>query len=163
MEILTIGHPLLSQKMKPVTDYGTALEKIAHDMMETMVFYEGIGLAANQVGYDQQILVIHEKLISEDKNFLVITNPVVELREGSLRREEGCLSVPGIYAEVTRPAQIQIRYQDISGKEQILEAESLLARVILHENDHLNGVLFVERLPKIKQKLLQPRLKKLSR
>ncbi|MBP7461305.1 MAG: peptide deformylase [Candidatus Delongbacteria bacterium] len=161
LNILTYGHPLLKKKLQPVEVFNPALEKAAQDMIETMMMYDGIGLAANQVGIDLQMLVIHEKLIDETKDFLIVINPELHTAEGSSRREEGCLSVPNIWSEVVRPQKIELSYQNLKGERIRIEAEDLLARVIQHEKDHLDGVLFVERLPKIKQTLLIPRLKRI--
>lgn len=162
LNILTYGHPLLKKKLLHVEVFNQALDKIARDMIETMMIYDGIGLAANQVGIDLQMLVIHEKLIDEKKDFLVVINPEIHVFEGSFKREEGCLSVPNVWSDVIRPQIIEVSYQNLQGKKFRIQANDLLARVFLHEKDHLDGILFVERLPKIKQTLLIPRLRKIN-
>jgi len=160
LDIKIIGNSILQKTLNPVTSFDENLKSIVDNMKESMVYNEGIGLAANQVGFDLRLFLIYEKLIDDSKDFLVMINPVIQASDGRSTFEEGCLSVPNVWADVVRPERIEVDYFDVNGKERKIQADGLLARVIQHENDHLNGVLFIERLPKLKQKMLYPKLRK---
>ena len=114
---------------------------------------KGIGLAAPQVGISKKIIVIDRSFGEKVDDIMVLINPEIVDREGSCSIEEGCLSVPGIYEDVVRPENIRVSYQDIDGNEYEMDAESMLARVIQHESDHLDGILFVDRLSTVKRTL----------
>ena len=153
--------------------------KFVEDMFDTMHKANGIGLAANQVGSRQRVLIVDvsdvfkekeesgklnsEEIPPEARAPLVIINPVIVQEEGEETLEEGCLSIPDVREEVTRAEAIQLRYKDLQMEDKELFADGLLARVILHEIDHLNGILFIDRLGKVKQKLLKGRLNKISK
>jgi len=136
---------ILKKKTKIVKTIDDEIKKIVRDMFETMYKYSGIGLAANQVGIDLSIVVIDLK----DKNIapMVLINPEIKFLDNKKKvLEEGCLSFPGYYDKVCRRNKIQVKFLDISGKEQKIVAEDLLSRVIQHEVDHLRGVLFIQRM-----------------
>ncbi len=162
LDISVVGDDILRKKSEIVTDFDEKLNKFVDDMIDTMIAYDGIGLAANQVGVDKRIFVIYYKLIDKTKDFLVLINPELTAFEGKYEYEEGCLSVPGIFENVIRPEKVEVKFQDIDGNEHKIEADGLLARVIQHENDHLDGILFIDRIPKTRLKLLQPQLKKIQ-
>lgn len=164
LPIYTFGQPVLRKKAKAVRDT-EGLAKFAEDMFETMRNANGIGLAANQVGSLQRVIVIDVSEMEEaqESEPLVLINPKVVNELGKSVLEEGCLSIPDVRDEVQRPEQITVRFHDVNLEEQEMEAEGLLARVILHEIDHLNGVLFIDRLSAIKRKLLRGRLNKIQR
>lgn len=149
MNILTLGHEVLRQKAQEVSQIEGHTVHLVQEMLETMRLGKGIGLAATQVGVLQRIFVVQ---LAEDIPRVFI-NPVLKgvSPEVSLY-EEGCLSIPGIYADVKRPEMISIDALDEKGKPHHLDADGLLARVIQHELDHLNGVLFIDHLSELKRK-----------
>ena len=179
LPIYVYNQPVLRKKAKPVRSVDGELIKFIEDMFETMHKASGIGLAANQVGSLQRVIVVDiseivkEKLESgeadaedffpEEGAPIVMINPVVLQEEGEFVMEEGCLSIPDIREEVKRAEAIQVKYKDLNMRDNELYADGLFARVILHEIDHLNGVLFIDRLGKVKQKLLKGRLNKIRR
>jgi len=157
---------MFKTKTKDVDHFDEMLRNLISDMFETMVFAEGIGLAANQVGQSISLLVvgdIKEDGVLKHKSKAYI-NPVIEdWEEETVDDNEGCLSVPELSEDITRPKAIQIRYYDENMKENREEVDGLLARVLQHEVDHLNGVLFFERLSPIKRTLIQNKLKKIKK
>lgn len=158
LEILTLPDPRLKKVAAEVTVFDEQLSQLASDMLETMYAAPGIGLAATQVDHHIRLVVID---VSEDKNQpLVMVNPVIIEKDGIQTHEEGCLSVPGIYAKVKRADQVTVRYQDLSGEIQGLSAEGLLAVCIQHELDHLKGVVFLDHLSALKRKLAMKKLEK---
>ena len=179
LPIYTYNQPVLRKKAKPVKSVDDEFVRFVEDMMETMHKANGIGLAANQVGSLQRVLVVDvsevlkekeesgdiasDEIPPEAKSPLVMINPVVLLEEGELVMEEGCLSIPDIREEVKRAEAIQVKYKDLKMQENELFADGLFARVIQHEIDHLNGILFVDRLGKMKQKLLKGRLNRIRK
>lgn len=174
LKINTYPDAVLKQKALPVTTFDAKLAQLAQDMLETMYDAPGVGLAANQVGVLQRILVIDvdyeidAKEGEEDpalrqyknKNPKVIVNPVIGKKAGSILFKEGCLSVPGFYEEVKRSKTLDLQYQDLKGQPQRLAAEGFLAVAIQHEIDHLNGLLFVDHLSPVKKSLIQGKVKK---
>lgn len=179
LPIYTYNQSVLRKKARPVKSVDDEVTRFVEDMIETMHKANGIGLAANQVGSLQRVLVVDvsealkEKEASgnaetdepppEARSPLVMINPVILLEEGELVMEEGCLSIPDIREEVKRPEAIQVKYKDLKMQDNELFADGLFARVIQHEIDHLNGILFIDRLGKMKQKLLKGRLNKIRR
>ena len=161
LPILRFPDERLRTVAKPVTVFDAALRRLTEDMAETMYEAPGIGLAATQVNVHQRVVVID---VSEDQSALqVFINPVIETATGMQTYEEGCLSVPGIYDKVDRPSDVRVRYQDLDGKEQVLETSDLLAICIQHEVDHLNGKVFVDHLSQLKQTRIKNKLAKQSR
>jgi len=141
--------------------FDAALRQLVADMAETMYEAPGIGLAATQVNVHQRVIVID---VSEDqKGLQAFINPVIESVNGMQTYEEGCLSVPGVYDKVDRPSDVRVRYQDLDGKEHVLETGELLAICIQHEIDHLNGKVFVDHLSQLKQTRIKNKLAKLAR
>ena len=148
----------------PAADAG--LVRLAEDMVETMRNANGIGLAANQVGILQRILVVDVGETSEELRGmqpLVMVNPVLLREDGVWSMEEGCLSIPEIREEVVRAEEITVRYKNLAFEDREITVEGLLGRVILHEIDHLDGVLFLDYLGTVKQKLLKGRLNKIRK
>jgi peptide deformylase len=141
LDIRRFGDPVLKTRASPVESFDGSLSDLAEAMLATMRKHEGVGLAANQVGRLKRILVA----AVEDEEF-VLVNPVVEESAGTTEKEpEGCLSIPGIQVEVDRPTAIRVSAQDASGTPLELEASGLLARILQHEIDHLDGVLILDR------------------
>lgn len=161
LPILRYPDPRLHKVAEPVSRFDDTLKRLAADMAETMYEAPGVGLAATQVNVHQRIVVID---ITEEKNgLLVLVNPEIVHSDGLQTREEGCLSVPGIYDKVSRPERVSVRYQDLNGQTQQFEAEDLLAVCVQHEIDHLNGKVFVQHLSQLKQARIKNKLAKQSR
>lgn len=141
MEIRTFGDPVLKSRALPVDKFDETLERLADDMLETMREHEGVGLAANQVGRLKRVLVA----ALEDEEY-VIVNPEIDVVGDETEKDiEGCLSIPEIQVEVERPVRVAVSGQDRAGAPVRLEAQGLLARILQHEIDHLNGVLILKR------------------
>ncbi len=165
LPIYTYDQTVLRKKAKPVRKTDEELVRFAADMFETMHNANGIGLAANQVGSLRRVIVIDVSELEETKGVkpLVLVNPEVVQGEGAVVMEEGCLSIPEIKEEVERPETVSVRYQDLDLRECTLDASGILARVVQHEIDHLNGVLFIDHLSALKRKMLRGRLNKIRR
>ncbi|MFA6468026.1 MAG: peptide deformylase [Bacteroidota bacterium] len=165
LPIYLYGNEILKKKAKHVSEVTDADIKLIQDMFETMHESNGIGLAANQIGELKQILVvdISDMEVGKGTKPLAIINPKILEEEGEWEMEEGCLSIPDIREKVTRAEKIRIRYNDVNLNEVELEADAMLARVILHEMDHLNGVLFTDHLSSTKRTLLRSKLKKIMK
>ncbi|BBL78926.1 peptide deformylase 1 [Rubrobacter xylanophilus] len=142
LEMRTFGDPVLKSRAAPVEGFDGSLALLAEQMFETMHEHEGVGLAANQVGRLKRIFVAEV-----DDRRLVVVNPVIEeVSEETATAEEGCLSIPGVRVEVERPVAVVLTGQDLDGAPLRIEAEGLLARVVQHETDHLNGILILDRV-----------------
>lgn len=165
MKILIYPNEILSTRAKPVTDLNAGIIKLVEDMFETMYKARGIGLAANQVGVLQQVVVMDIGQRGEDPKPapIVLINPVITASEGEICDVEGCLSVPDYSEKVKRAERIQVMAYDQKGKEIKIEADSLLARCIQHELDHLNGICFVERLSPLKKAFFRKKWSKLRK
>jgi len=160
-QIVEFPDPRLRTKALPVSTFDAALGRLAADMLETMYEAPGIGLAATQVDVHLQLLVLD---VSEEKNTpMVLVNPRIVERAGSQVYQEGCLSVPGIFADVERADRIRVEAQDVAGKPFVIEADGLLAVCIQHEMDHLAGKLFVDYLSPLKRELVRKKLEKQRR
>ncbi|MBB3226408.1 peptide deformylase [Luteibacter sp. Sphag1AF] len=164
MSVLTIiefPDPRLRTVAAPVTVFDADLKQFVDDMYETMYAANGVGLAATQVNVHQRVLVAD---MSDDRSgALVLINPEILEKDGSQVYQEGCLSFPGIYADVTRALSVKVRAQDVTGKEIVVDAEGPLAVCIQHEMDHLAGKVFVDHLSPLKRSLLLKRMEKQRR
>ncbi len=159
-EIVKYGHPALREKAEDVVDFDEAGE-ILKDMYETMKKNDGIGLAGNQIAVLKKLVVIDLTPSGEDVVMFLI-NPEITYRSKRTRAyEEGCLSIPGVYAKVERPAVITVRAYMPDGKRYTFNADGLLATALQHEIDHLNGVLFIDHLTEDERKKVQPKLDRL--
>ena len=153
--LIILPDPILRLVSKPIETFDGEVKKLADDMLETMYDAPGIGLAAIQIGVARRMLVLDVSKDGEDKKPLVFINPeVVASSDARSVYEEGCLSIPDYYAEVERPATITVRHLDRDGKEQMTEADGLLATCLQHEIDHLNGVLFIDHISKLKREMV---------
>ena len=153
--------PLLRKKSDNVEKIDNDLRKLLDDMLETMYEAPGIGLAGVQVGVLKRLIVIDIAKEDQKKNPLFLINPKITFKsENTSVYEEGCLSLPGHFAEIERPAKCHLKYLDYYGKERNLKADGLLATCIQHEIDHLNGILFIDYLSKIKKDMIIKKLKK---
>jgi peptide deformylase len=157
------GDPVLRLRANEVTEFDDSLRGLVEDMRETMAAYQGVGLAATQVGVPQRVFVVDVPVDEERRVAFALVNPVVERKSGSESGEEGCLSIPGIYEEVARASSIRVTGLDEHGRPFALDAEGYLARAIQHEIDHLDGVLFVDRLSLLKRQFLRRPLEALAR
>jgi peptide deformylase len=158
LPIICYPDPRLHTRAKKIEQVDNAIRRLAADMAETMYAAPGVGLAATQVDQHVQLIVID---VSEDKSKLqTFINPEILARDGECEGEEGCLSVPGIYENVTRSAWVRVRALDLNGQPFELEAEDLLAVCIQHEMDHLQGRVFVEYLSRLKQTRIKSKLTK---
>lgn len=150
-----VMHPaeILEQPCKPVTDFNNKLKKLLNDMYDTMIEFDGVGLAAPQVGVDEQIAIVD---IDDGSGTIEMINPEILETKGEQTGVEGCLSFPGLYGEVSRPYYVKVKAQDRKGRTFTLEAEDFLARAIQHEIDHLHGILFTSKVTRyIDEKELQ--------
>jgi len=160
-KILTEPDPFLRQKSKKVDKVDNQIRTLMNDMLDTMYNAPGIGLAAIQVGVPKRVIVIDLSKENEKKQPLFFINPeIISNSNKEATYEEGCLSVPGQFAEIDRPDKCNIKFLDYNGKEKLLKAEGLLATCIQHEMDHLEGILFIDYLSKLKKSMI---IKKLSK
>ena len=160
-QILTIPDPLLRKVSEPVASVNTEVKNLMDDMLETMYAAPGIGLAAVQVGVLKRIIVIDLSKDGQKKDPLFIVNPQITFKSDELiSYEEGCLSIPNQFAEVKRPSSCKVNFLDYNGKKREINADGLLATCIQHEVDHLNGVLFIDHLSKLKKDIIIKKTKK---
>jgi len=161
--ILRYGEPPLHERAADVTVFDAALHRLIDDMIETMYAAPGIGLAATQIGVPQRVLVIDISVGKATGQLITMVNPVFLSREGTQLEEEGCLSAPGFNATVVRPRRAVVRGFDRNGTEQTIEGTDLLARAFQHEMDHLDGVVFIDRLRGIKRDMIVRKIQKLRK
>jgi peptide deformylase len=157
--VLTVrlyGDPVLRQVATPVREITAEIKRTIADMTETMWHQVGIGLAAPQVGLPHRILVMDDG----SGGAQALINPVIESHSGTIREEEGCLSLPGVFGVVERSKMITVRAMDADGKPVSLEATGLKARIVQHELDHLDGVLFIDRLPPVTRDRIKKKIQK---
>jgi len=161
MRILHYPDPVLRMKSESVTVYDEELGRLAENMAETMYAAPGVGLAAPQVGILKRLIVIDCASKGEPPELIKAANPEIVSGEGEVNEEEGCLSVPGYYANVLRYERVTVRYNDMEGKEVVRTADGLLAVAFQHEIDHLEGILFVDRLSPLKKSMFRKKYKKI--
>ena len=161
--ILRYGVDALHCSARPVVDFGPDLQSVIDDMIETMYAAPGVGLAAPQVGIALRVFVADPSAGRSGSELLVLVNPEIVEQEGAQREEEGCLSLPGFTARVTRAARVVLTGMDREGAPVRFDAEGLTARVFQHELDHLEGSLFVDRLQGLRRDLIVRRVRKLQR
>ena len=164
MALLSILHypdSRLHLKAQPVTVFDANLQQLIADMAQTMYHNDGIGLAATQVNIPKRLFIMDLSKTDQPPNLLVFINPEIISKSGEVIGEEGCLSVPGVYESVLRSEIIQLKYQDVDGREHQLECDGLMAVCLQHENDHLNGKVFVEYLSGLKQNFIKKKMKKI--
>ena len=161
IKILTEPNKILRQQSLPVEKVDGELQKLIDDMLETMYAAPGIGLAAIQVGVPKRIIVLDIASKDEPKNPMCFINPeIIEKSETNSTYEEGCLSVPGQFAEIDRPSKCYLKYLDYYGQPKEIKAEGMLATCIQHEMDHLEGILFIDYLSKLKKSMIVKKLSK---
>ncbi|WP_312416063.1 peptide deformylase [Shinella sp.] len=153
--LIILPDPILRQVSQPIETVDGEVKNLADDMLETMYDAPGIGLAAIQIGVARRMLVLDVSKDGDEKQPLVFINPeIVSATDARSVYEEGCLSIPDYYAEVERPAAIKVKHLDRDGKEKLTEADGLLATCLQHEIDHLNGVLFIDHISKLKREMV---------
>ena len=157
MQILTLGSELLRQKAAPVNIIGPDYLKIAEELIEILHSQNGIGLAGPQVGWMERIFAIH---VEGDIPRIFINPSIIETSQEVHKFEEGCLSIPGIYTDVVRPKSVKVQAWNEKGRPFTLEAGGIVARVILHEYDHLEGILFIDRIPEKKRDQILAKMEK---
>ena len=153
--------PVLAKTGEVVTDFGPETAQLVEEMFESMYAAQGIGLAAPQIGISKQITVIDTSFKERPEDKLVLINPEVIERSGKQNEEEGCLSLPDIREKVQRAAWVKVRAQDVNGKFFEVEGTELRSRALQHEIDHLHGILFLDRLSRLKREMVLRRIKKL--
>lgn len=162
--LVILPDPILRQLSKPVERIDDDMRRFADDMLETMYDAPGIGLAAIQIGEPRRMVVIDLAKEDQPKEPHVFINPeIVAAGDGISVYEEGCLSIPEYYAEVERPDTVTVKYLDRDGTEQLMVADGLMATCLQHEIDHLNGVLFIDHISKLKRDMVVRKFKKLAR
>jgi len=161
--ILRYGDRQLHDAASDVATFDDNLQRLIDDMIETMYAAPGVGLAATQVGVPLRLFVVDVSLGRDPKGLIVMINPHFVMRDGMQLEEEGCLSVPGFNATVVRPARVTVKGLDRHGQEQTIEGTTLLARAFQHEIDHLDGMVFIDRLRGIKRDMIVRKIQKLRR
>jgi peptide deformylase len=162
MPIRKYGDPVLRKRAKEVDRVTDKIRKIGIQMLQTLKEAGGMGLAANQVGEELRIIVVDPTHFLADSAPFIVINPVIEKSSGEQNEEEGCLSIPGTYADVKRPLEMTVKGINPEEKEITIEAKGVLSRILAHEIDHLNGILFIDHLSSIKRSLLSRKLRKIS-
>lgn len=167
LPIYNCFHPILKKKTNDIENIDESIRQLAKDMLETMYNTgNGVGLAGNQVGMDKSILVVDISDPEDTAKYepIVMINPVItDSSESTIEMTEGCLSVPELYEKVARPEEIDVQYYNLEGKEINIHADGFLSRVIQHEIDHLNGILFFEKLTPLRKTLVKNKLKKIQK
>jgi peptide deformylase len=159
MEIVLHPHPALRWKAKPVTEINAKLRKIISEMFELMYEHNGVGLAATQVALPYRFFIINPTSDPEEKDQeFIFINPEISNRKGSVEGEEGCLSLPELYGQVRRAESIRVEAFDLKGRDFYLDLDELPARIVQHEYDHLDGVLFTDRMADVAKRELDPQL-----
>jgi len=161
--IVKYGHPALHKASEPVREIDGTIHELLDDMVETMYAAPGIGLAAPQIAVPLRVIVVDLSVGEEPGGLIKLINPEFVLRQGEQRHDEGCLSVPGFGGSPVRPARVVVKGLDPDGKERTYEGTELLARAFCHEIDHIDGLLFVDRLTPLKRDLMKRKLRKKAR
>ena len=161
--LVRYGDPALSRPAAPVTVFDATLDRLIDDMVDTMYAAPGIGLAAPQVGVSLRVCVIDLSVGKRGGELLTLINPEFVERDGVQLEDEGCLSVPGFNATVARPARAVVKALDRTGATRMVEGTNLMARALQHEIDHLDGVLFLDRLRGLKRDMIVRKIRKLQR
>ena len=168
MSLLKIVHypePVLLTVGKPVgeEEFNEELQILVADMFETMYEAQGVGLAAPQIGVSKRLFVMDVPVDETESNKIALINPEIITQEGEQYGDEGCLSFPGIYTKVRREVRTVVRYQDVFGNRQELDCTDLSARCVLHETDHCDGIIFLDRMTALKRELAKRKIKKLQK
>lgn len=157
-EIITYPNPILRKKSEPVEEGDEEIKQLVEDMIETMYDSRGIGLAAIQIGVLKRVIVVNV-----EERMIAMLNPEILEDEGEIQMEEGCLCLPGVMVEVKRSEKIKVKGLNENGEEIVINAEGLLAKALQHEIDHLDGILIIDKVSRIKRELLTSKLRKEAR
>lgn len=160
LPIIKYGNPVLQQRSEPVISFDENLRTLCKNMVETMYAAPGVGLAAPQIKVLTRLMVIDPTAGEKSGSLIVLANPEIMIVEGDQYEEEGCLSIPDFTARVHRPQKVLVSGKDLDGKEKFVEGEDLLSRILVHEMDHLNGVLFIDHLGAIKRDIIKRKIRK---
>jgi peptide deformylase len=166
LQVLTIrkyGDEVLRKPAEPVTEFDQSLQTLIDDMVATMYAAPGVGLAANQVGVSNRLMLIDLSVGKRPGELHVMINPEIIETQGEIAEEEGCLSIPDFVEVVTRPERVKLRFLDRNGEQREMWGEALMARAMCHEIDHLNGTLFVDRLRGLKRDRILKKIQKLAK
>lgn len=162
--IVIYGDQVLRETCDPVEEINQDIKDLVSNLIDTLRRAQGLGLAAPQIGVTKRVFIVDISTIDITKKLTVFINPkIIETSEEEAEFEEGCLSFPGLYQKIDRPAKVRVRAMDIDGNQFELEADGITARAILHEYDHLNGVLFIDHMTALTRTMLAGRLKKLKK
>ena len=162
-EVVKWPEPVLARKGAAVTEFGPELKALVDEMFESMYAAQGIGLAAPQIAISQRIAVVDLSFNKENKDKIALVNPQILEMTGKQVEEEGCLSLPDIREKVPRAMHVKVRAQDVTGQWFEVEGDELLARALQHEIDHLDGVLFIDRISRLKRELVVRKIKKMMK
>ena len=162
-DVVKYPDPILAKRGAPVTVFDEKLKTLVEEMFESMYAAQGIGLAAPQIGLSERLTVIDISFKKDPEAKIALINPEIMEREGTQFEEEGCLSLPEIRDKVKRAAWVKVRAQDVDGNWFEIEGEELLARAFQHEIDHLDGVLFIDRLSRLKRDLIKRKIRKMQK
>lgn len=160
LEIIKFPNPLLKKKCEEVDQINGEIKKLIEDMMETMYEANGIGLAASQVGVLRRVIVLDVSPIDPDKNPITLINPEIISEEGEIEFEEGCLSLPEFREKIKRKERVRVKGLSPEGDEIQLDSDGIMAIALQHEIDHLNGILLLDRVSRLKREIYKSRLKK---
>lgn len=160
LPIIKYGNPILTKKAKEIKNINQKIVDLAQNMVRTMHSIPGIGLAAPQVNVSKRLITIDLSVGEKSQDLIILANPELLSHEGEDISEEGCLSIPDVQEKVKRAARVVVKGIDLESNEKIVEAEGLLARVLCHEIDHINGKLFIAHLSLLKRSLIRKKLKK---
>lgn len=161
--IVIYGDPVLREVGEPVVEINQEVKDLVSDMVDTLKKAKGLGLAASQVGSAKRLFMVDLSAIDIEASLMVFINPEIVDTEGAVEMEEGCLSFPDMYLKITRPERVKVRAYDLDGNQFEMEADGMAARAILHEYDHTQGKLFIDRLTPLARTLIRGRLKKLAK
>ena len=162
-EVVKWPEPVLAKRGEEVTEFNHELAQFVEEMFESMYAAQGIGLAAPQIAVSRRIAVVDLSFNKDKQDRIVLINPEIVETEGKQVEEEGCLSLPEIREKVVRAARVKVRAQDVKGEWFEVEGDELLARALLHEIDHLDGVLFIDRISRLKRELVIRKIKKMQK
>ncbi len=159
-KILIYPDPILQTRAAEIEKIDERVERVAGDMAETMYAAPGVGLAAPQIGVSERMICVDVRAREGEKELITLINPVIIESEGRIVEEEGCLSVPEIRENVARTERVVVRGLDLNERQQEIEADGLLARAFQHEIDHLDGILFIDRISRLKRGIIQRKMRK---
>jgi peptide deformylase len=161
--IVIYGEAVLREVSEAVDEINRQVKDLVSDMVDTLKKAKGLGLSAVQIGVLKRVFIVDLSVVDLTETLRVFINPEILETSGEAEMEEGCLSFPGIYQKIVRPAVVKVKATDLEGREFVLEAKGMAARAILHEYDHLEGKLYIERMTPLTRTLLKGRLKKLAK